>query len=54
AEERYRQFLERYPHFEQRIPQHQVASFLGITPESLSRIRKRRSGPLSPPVGGGA
>ena len=40
AEERYLQFIDRYPQFEQRIPQHQIASFLGIAPESLSRIRK--------------
>jgi CRP-like cAMP-binding protein len=42
AEERYTNFLQRYPQFEQRLPQRQIASFLGITPESLSRIRKRR------------
>jgi CRP-like cAMP-binding protein len=40
AEERYLNFMERYPQFEQRIPQNQIASFLGITPESLSRVRK--------------
>ncbi|WP_143309065.1 Crp/Fnr family transcriptional regulator [Chitinophaga vietnamensis] len=47
AEARYLDFLERYPHFEQHIPQHQIASYLGITRESLSRIRhavfRRRS-----------
>ncbi|RYY65146.1 MAG: Crp/Fnr family transcriptional regulator [Chitinophagaceae bacterium] len=42
AEERYRQFRERYPQLEQRVPQRQIASYLGITPESLSRIRKQR------------
>ena len=42
AEERYTNFLQRYPQFEQRLPQRQIASFLGITPESLSRIRKNR------------
>jgi CRP-like cAMP-binding protein len=42
AEQRYVEFLERYPHIEQRVPQRQVASYLGITPESLSRIRKQR------------
>jgi CRP-like cAMP-binding protein len=41
AEERYTDFVNKYPVFEQRIPQHQVASYLGITPESLSRIRKK-------------
>ncbi|HEY0680132.1 MAG TPA: Crp/Fnr family transcriptional regulator [Chitinophagaceae bacterium] len=41
AHERYISFLQRYPQFEQRIPQHQIASYLGITPESLSRIRRQ-------------
>lgn len=41
AEDRYRQLIERSPLLEQRVPQHQIASFLGITPESLSRIKKR-------------
>jgi len=41
AEARYRAFQERYPQLEQRVPQHQIARFLGITPESLSRIRKQ-------------
>ncbi|HEV7329446.1 MAG TPA: Crp/Fnr family transcriptional regulator [Flavisolibacter sp.] len=39
ALERYHEFLDRYPHLEQKIPNHQIASFLGITPQSLSRIR---------------
>src|SRR5215213_367145 len=39
ADERYCRFVERYPFFEQRLPQKQIASYLGITPESLSRIR---------------
>jgi CRP-like cAMP-binding protein len=40
AEARYRSFLNEYPHLETRIKQHQVASYLGITPVALSRIRK--------------
>lgn len=39
AEYNYRQFIERYPSIEQRVPQYQVASYLGITPEFLSKIR---------------
>lgn len=41
AEERYLYLLQNRPDLLQRIPQHQIASYLGITPESLSRIRKR-------------
>ena len=41
AEERYLEFIEKYPTLELRIPQHQIASYLGITPESLSRTRKQ-------------
>ena len=40
-EERYVDLLENRPDLLQRVPQHQLASMLGITPESLSRIRKR-------------
>jgi len=39
AEDRYRFFLETYPHLISRLPQTQIASFLGITPEFLSRLR---------------
>lgn len=39
AEEKYLDFLEKYPHFVTRIPQSMIASYLGITPETLSRIR---------------
>lgn len=42
AEERYHAFLQRYPHFEQRLSLKHIASYLGITPESLSRIRAQR------------
>lgn len=41
AETRYRSFQERYPTLEHRVKQHMIASYLGITPESLSRIRKK-------------
>ena len=39
ATERYDEFIRRYPKIEQRVPNHQIASYLGITPQSLSRIR---------------
>lgn len=41
AEERYQAFLKRYPNLEQRVTQQHIASFLGVTPETLSRIRKQ-------------
>lgn len=40
AEERYRLFTKQYPEVMLRVPQMMIASYLGITPESLSRIRK--------------
>ena len=40
AEERYMTFIKMYPDILQRVPQWMVASYLGITPESLSRVRK--------------
>ncbi|MCB0538026.1 MAG: Crp/Fnr family transcriptional regulator [Chitinophagales bacterium] len=40
AEERYLDFIKTYPDILLRVPQTMVASYLGITPESLSRIRK--------------
>jgi CRP-like cAMP-binding protein len=43
AEERYNDFLATYPTIAQRVPQHMLASYLGITPETLSRIRKLQS-----------
>lgn len=46
AEDRYRHLLEKQPELLQRIPQHYVANYLGITPESLSRIRRRLAGPI--------
>ncbi len=41
ATERYCDFIQRYPQIEQRVPNHQIASYLGIKPESLSRIRNQ-------------
>jgi CRP-like cAMP-binding protein len=43
AEERYRSFRERYPNMEQHVPQKYIASYLGITPEFLSKLRKKIS-----------
>lgn len=40
AEERYLSFLAHYPNLSNRIPQIQIASFIGVTPEFLSKIRK--------------
>ncbi|AIW86380.1 MULTISPECIES: Crp/Fnr family transcriptional regulator [Bacillus] len=40
-EERYKSLLQKRPHLINRVPQYQLASYLGITPESLSRIKKR-------------
>ncbi len=44
AEERYLHLLAHKPHLLQRVPQNYLASYLGITPVSLSRLRKRISG----------
>jgi len=41
AEERYLQFLEDYPAIVRRVAQRHLASYLGMTPEALSRIRSR-------------
>lgn len=41
AEERYDELVETYPQFLQRFPQNMIASYLGITPETLSRMHKR-------------
>ena len=42
-EQRYKNLLKNRPDLLQRAPQHQIASYLGIKPQSLSRIRKRLS-----------
>ncbi len=43
AEQRYLNLFTEQPHFLQHIPQKYLASFIGITPQALSRIRKRIS-----------
>lgn len=40
-EERFKSLLRTRPQLIDRVPQHQLASYLGMTPESLSRIKKR-------------
>lgn len=41
GEQRYLWFCREYPHLLERIPQYHIASFLGMTPVSLSRLRKQ-------------
>lgn len=41
ADQRYIHLLENIPNIEQLVPQHQIASYLGILPESLSRLKKQ-------------
>ncbi|WP_310392523.1 Crp/Fnr family transcriptional regulator [Hymenobacter sp.] len=41
AEARYRRFRAQYPQLEQRLPQRHIASYLGLTPEFLSKVRKQ-------------
>lgn len=43
AEERYVAFQDNYTHLTNRLPQTQIASFLGITPEFLSRLRNKQT-----------
>lgn len=40
-EQRYLHFTKRYPEIVQRVPQHMIASYMGLTPETLSRVRKK-------------
>jgi CRP-like cAMP-binding protein len=41
AEERYQAFILQYPDIEKRVPLYQIASYLGITPAFLSKIRRQ-------------
>lgn len=41
AMEKYLEFIKRYPTIPQRVPQHYIASYLGISPEFLSKLRTR-------------
>ena len=41
AEEKYIKLLNIYPDIIQRVPQHMIASYLGLKPETLSRVRKK-------------
>jgi CRP-like cAMP-binding protein len=43
AEARYHNFQKRYPHLEQFVPLKYIASYLGITPEFLSKIRRKEN-----------
>jgi CRP-like cAMP-binding protein len=43
VEERYTAFTKLYPNIVQRVPQHMIASYMGLTPETLSRVRKKMS-----------
>lgn len=42
AEQKYDEFLQNYPDIPSRVPQHYIASYLGISPEFLSKIRGRK------------
>ncbi len=42
AIERYEHFIQTYPDIAQRIPQRMIASYLGITPEALSKVKRER------------
>jgi CRP-like cAMP-binding protein len=48
-EERYQSVTEYQPFVIQRVPQYMIASFIGITPEHLSRVRKKMTGKINQP-----
>lgn len=41
VEDQYTSFTRMYPNIVQRVPQHMIASYMGLTPETLSRVRKK-------------
>lgn len=43
AERRYTDFVQEYPDLVQRFPQHVIASYIGVTKDTLSRVRKQAS-----------
>jgi NAD(P)-dependent dehydrogenase (short-subunit alcohol dehydrogenase family) len=45
AEKRHENFIKKYPDFFNRVPLHMVASYLGLTRETLSRIRSNYANP---------
>lgn len=44
VEDQYTTFTRMYPDIVQRVPQHMIASYMGLTPETLSRVRKKIAG----------
>jgi len=42
TEKRYRRFIEKYPAIVEKVTQKQIASYLGVTPEFLSSIKRNR------------
>jgi len=52
ADVRYNDFRQRYPELEHRVPQHQIAAYLGISPEFLSRIRHKQARSAREPMVG--
>lgn len=42
AIERYEYFVQTYPHIAQRVPQHMIASYIGVNPETLSAAKSKR------------
>lgn len=44
AEQKYIDFIQKYPEIAAKVPQYLIASYLGVSPEFISRIRKRNQG----------